>query len=83
MQEGHVFCKSFAVMTSDDQYIQKLITLSRELIDLAAAGGAASDDDGCLLVFGIAQDCGYKIHQLATRELELHDRCGHDHNPET
>jgi hypothetical protein len=59
-------------MESHDKYIIKLMQMSRELIDLAVAGSAEAEDDGCLLLYGMAQDCGYKLNQIASRELELH-----------
>lgn len=61
-------------MVTNDRNIQKLMEISRELIDLAIAGCAMADDDGCLLLFGIAQDCGYKMRRAACREIEFH-RC--------
>jgi len=60
-------------MTAAD-HIQQILILSQQLIDLAVAGSEAADDDGCLLLFGIVQDCAYKMRRAAEKERQLHDR---------
>ncbi len=60
-------------MTASD-HIQQILHLSQQLIDLSVAGSEAADDDGCLLLFGIVQDCAYKMRRAAEKELLIHDR---------
>lgn len=59
-----------------DELIQHLFRLSREMIILADEGHAAARDDGCRLLFGVLQDCAYKIRQAAEREREAHRLAG-------
>lgn len=61
-------------MNNDDANIQKVIQLSREMLILADEGQAAANDDGCRLLFGIVQDCAYKIRLEAEREQRSHNR---------
>lgn len=60
----------------DDNNIRKVIKLSREMLILADAGQASAEDDGCRLLFGIVQDCAYKIRLEAEREQRSHQRNG-------
>jgi ribosomal protein L44E len=57
-----------------DELILHLFRLSREMIILADQGHAAAPDDGCRLLFGVLQDCAYKIRQAAERERDAHRR---------
>ncbi len=60
----------------DDDNIRKVIKLSREMLILADEGQASAEDDGCRLLFGIVQDCAYKIRLEAEREQRSHQRNG-------
>ncbi|MDA8165298.1 MAG: hypothetical protein M0017_09765 [Desulfobacteraceae bacterium] len=61
-------------MDRTDDLIQRLLRLSREMIILADQGQAAAPDDGCRLLFGVLQDCAYKLRQAAERERGAHAR---------
>ena len=60
-------------MRNDDANIRKVIKLSREMLILADEGQCAAEDDGCRLLFGIIQDCAYKIRLEAEREERSHE----------
>ncbi|MDH3392484.1 MAG: hypothetical protein OEL66_00630 [Desulfobulbaceae bacterium] len=61
-------------MRDNDANIRKVIQLSRDMLILADEGQAAAEDDGCRLLFGIVQDCAYKIRMEAEREQRAHQR---------
>ena len=42
--------------------------LSDNMLLLAEKGAIGCEDDGCLLVFGIIRDCGYKIRRTIREE---------------
>jgi len=50
--------------------------VSREMIILADEGQAAAEDDGCRLLYGVLQDCAYKLRQKAEAEKAAHCRSG-------
>ena len=50
--------------------------LSREMIILADEGQAAAEDDSCRLLYGVLQDCAYKLRKKAEEEKEGHCRTG-------
>jgi hypothetical protein len=62
--------------TSSCQFIRKALDYSRELIILADEGEASSEDDGCVLLFGVIRDCAYKIRASAEREKQVHTARG-------
>ena len=69
-------------MEGRDDSITKLISLSAQLISLADAAHAQCSDDGCLSLFGLVKDCGYKFKAEAEREHRLHKArkgMGEDH----
>ena len=63
-------------MRQDNANIRKVMQLARELLILADDGQAAARDDGCRLLFGVVQDCAYKIRLEAERERAAHQRTG-------
>jgi len=50
--------------------------LAREMIILADEGQEAAEDDGCRLLYGVLQDCAYKLRKAAEAEKEAHCRTG-------
>ena len=60
-------------MEGRDDSITKLISLSAQLISLADAAHAQCSDDGCLSLFGLVKDCGYKFKAEAEREHRVHE----------
>lgn len=46
------------------------------MIILADEGQAGAEDDGCRLLFGVLQDCAYKVRMEAEREKEAHRKNG-------
>ena len=63
-------------MRRDNQLIRQVFHLVREMIILGDEGQAAAEDDGCGLLFGVLQDCAYKIRLAAERERTVHKRRG-------
>ncbi len=55
-----------------DEYLEQVIALSKEMIELASAGDACRTDAGCGIVFGSLRDKAYKVRQLAQSELQRH-----------
>ena len=46
------------------------------MIILADEGQAAAQDDGCRLLYGVLQDCAYKLRKKAEEEKDAHCRSG-------
>ena len=57
-----------------NECIKRVLELSREMIILADDGQLAAEDDGCRLLFGVLQDCAYKLRKKAEEEKAAHDR---------
>jgi hypothetical protein len=56
--------------------IKKTLQLSRDMIILGDQGLASAQDDGCRLLYGVVQDCAYKIRMEAERERARHQFVG-------
>ena len=56
--------------------IKKVLEIVREMIILADEGQDAAEDDGCRLLYGVLQDCAYKLRKIAEEEKEAHCRSG-------
>ncbi len=63
-------------MRQDNANIRRVLQLAREMLILADEGQAAASDDGCLLLYGVVQDCAYKIRLAAERERRAHQENG-------
>lgn len=63
-------------MRTNNTHIKKTMQLSRDMIILADRGLAAAQDDGCRLLYGVVQDCAYKIRMEAERERQRHQAAG-------
>jgi hypothetical protein len=50
--------------------------MARRLMLLADRGEAASEDDGCAILFGMVRDCAYTIRGRAEREKARHVEMG-------
>lgn len=48
--------------------------MSRQMIILADDGQLAAEDDGCRLLYGVLQDCAYKLRKKAEEEKSAHQR---------
>lgn len=46
------------------------------MIILADDGQGAAEDDGCRLLYGVLQDCAYKLRKKADEEKAAHCRTG-------
>ena len=63
-------------MKQYNECIKRVMELSREMIILADEGQAAAEDDSCRLLYGVLQDCAYKLRKKAEDEKEGHCRNG-------
>jgi len=59
-----------------NEHIKKALKISKELMVLADEGDACTEDDGCIVLFGVVRDCAYKIRGEAEREREAHKASG-------
>ena len=59
-----------------NKHIQQTLDYSKDLIILADIGEADSQDDGCVVLYGIVRDCAYKIRAEAERERDAHKAQG-------
>ena len=59
-----------------NEHIRKAIEHARQMTLLADEGEAKSEDDGCVVLYGIIRDCAYKIRATAEREREAHKARG-------
>ena len=44
-----------------NEQIKRALKISKELMVLADEGDACTEDDGCIVLFGVVRDCAYKI----------------------
>ena len=56
--------------------IRQALLMADELVSLAETGGGHSEDDGCMLLYGIIRDCGHVIRDRAQKERTLHQLLG-------
>ncbi len=59
-----------------NEQIKRALKISKELMVLADEGDACTEDDGCIVLFGVVRDCAYKIRGEAEREREAHKANG-------
>ena len=52
--------------------LREAFEMARRLIVLADEGEAESQDDGCIVLYGVVRDCAYRIKAQAEREREAH-----------
>ena len=55
-----------------NKHILRALETAKTLMDIANKAEAASDDDGCRILFGVMRDCAYKIRKQAECEYEAH-----------
>jgi hypothetical protein len=60
-------------MTDINHHIEILVQKSQDLIELSVVGCELAEDESCLLLFSVVQDCAYKIIRQAKEELALHE----------
>ena len=57
-------------------HIKETLEAARNLTILADEGEASSNDDGCIVLYGVVRDCAYKIRAEAERERDAHKQRG-------
>jgi len=50
----------------------KVIDLTNEMKSLANTGLASSEDDNCVILYGLLRDAAYKIMSVAEKEVSNH-----------
>ena len=63
-------------MKTNDALLKQVFELTRRMIILSDKGNAAAEDDGCRLLYGVLQDCAYKIRMKAETERDAHQKYG-------
>ena len=56
-----------------NKHILRALETAKTLMDIANKGEAASNDDGCRILFGVMRDCACKIRKHAERECQVHE----------
>ncbi len=59
-----------------NKHIKRALGAAKTLIVLADEGEAASQDDGCVVLYSVVRDCAYKIRAEAEREKDAHKARG-------
>jgi hypothetical protein len=57
---------------NSNRNIREVLAKARELTILADEGEAASQDDGCMVLFSVVRDCAYKLRGRAEQERDAH-----------
>ncbi len=52
--------------------IRDTLALAESLIKLARQGTSDSDDNSCMILYGLLKDCGYRIEKAAQAEKKSH-----------
>lgn len=63
-------------MKECNENILKVLDLAREMIVLSDKGGADSEDDSCIMLYGVIRDSAYRIRKLAEDEKVSHKTNG-------
>ena len=64
MENNNTNCKNL-------ELVMEAMKLADKMLVMADYGAKSCQDDGCLLIFGVIRDCGYKIRK--TVEYEKYD----------
>jgi hypothetical protein len=52
--------------------LQRLVTLTREMLALADEGDRDRDDPHCGIIYGILRDSAYRLRKMAEEEIGRH-----------
>ncbi len=56
--------------------IIKVLDLVKDMIVVSDEGSASSEDDSCIMLYGVIRDSAYKIRRLAEEERSKHEQSG-------
>jgi hypothetical protein len=56
--------------------LQRLVTLTREMLALADEGDRDRDDPHCGIIYGILRDSAYRLRKMAEEEIDRHSAGG-------
>ena len=55
-----------------DRNLQETVELAERLISLSLKGDDEREDNGCGILYGVMRDAGFRLKQLAQREVRNH-----------
>lgn len=65
-----------SLLRPENDTLQRLIALTREMNALAEQGDQDRNDDACGILYGVLRDSAFKLRGLAEAELESHSKKG-------
>jgi len=57
-------------MADCKKFLHEALEVSQRLMSIANEAETECDHDGCLVLFGIIRDCGYKIRVATEKQLK-------------
>lgn len=63
-------------MKKNNENLIQVLRLVQDMMALADQGLLVAEDDGCRLLYGVVQDCAYKIRRQARMEEKAHLAAG-------
>ncbi len=64
------------LMRPENDNLQRLIALTREMITLSDQGDQDRADVSCGIIYGVLRDTAFRLRKMCEAELEKHDRQG-------
>ena len=55
-----------------DRNLQETVELAERLISLSFKGDEEREDNGCGILYGVMRDTGFRLKELAQREVRNH-----------
>ncbi len=52
------------------EHVRGAMELAEKMIRMADLVVSCSDDEGCLVIYGVIKDCGFKIKEAIQQELQ-------------
>ena len=62
--------------TPNNENLQRVLRLTREMLALADEGDHDRDDDSCGILYGVLRDTAYRLRTLAESECMKHKKAG-------
>lgn len=57
-----------------DRNLNDTLELAERMIALSFQGDADREDNGCGILYGVMRDAGYRLREMAHREVQQHHR---------
>lgn len=68
--------KAFAMNTSSNDNLVRLLKLTQEMLALADEGDRDRTDDACGIIYGVLRDSAYRLRNMAADECRRHQSLG-------